>query len=70
MQMLKSLFDKYLNFNLLPFCFRLCPTVSEEQREIAETTGINQTQIRHRIRINLFYNNELWICFHGSGEDK
>ena len=67
--MRKSLFNKYLNYILYPFCFRLCLTVSEKYKNIAETTGINQTQIGHRIRINLFYNNELRICIHGSGED-
>ena len=66
--MRKFLFNKYLNYNLLPVCFRLCPTVSEEQREIAETTGINQTQIGHRIRIKLFNHNELQICVRVSAE--
>ena len=66
--MTKSLFNKYLNIYLFPFWFRLCPTVSEEQREIAETTGINQTQIGRKIRIKLFNHNELQICVRVSAE--
>lgn len=68
--MTKSLFNKYLNIYLFPFWFRLCPTVSGEQIDAADTVGINQTQIGRNISINMFYNNGLRICFHDSGKGK
>ena len=64
--MRKSLFDKYLNCNLLPFCFLLFPTVSGNGMVGAETTGINQTQIGHKIRAKLYCNNGLRICVRDS----
>ena len=40
--MTKSLFNKHLSYNLLPFCFRLCPTASGdgmEKRKQPEAIG-------------------------------
>ena len=68
--MTKFLFDKHLSYNLFPFCFRLCPTVSGNRMIGAETTGINRTQSGHRIRVNLLYNNGLRVCFRDSDEDE
>ena len=68
--MRKSLFNKYLNNSLFPFCFRLCPTVSGEQSGPAETTGINKTQIGRKISFKLYYSNGLQICVRDSGEDE
>ena len=64
--MQKFLFDNYLSCNLFPFCFRLYPTVSGNGMVGAETTGINQTQIGHKISVKLNYNNELQSCVHDS----
>jgi hypothetical protein len=49
--MRKLLFDKDLIVNLFSFCFRLCPTASGKQKAGADTTGINRTQIGHRIGV-------------------
>ena len=45
-----SLYSKYLNMNLLPFCFRLCPTASVNGMIGAETIG-HKTDTR----LNLTY---------------
>ena len=68
--MTKSLFNKHLSINLFPFCFRLCPTVSGNRMIGMETTGSNRTQSRHKIKLKLFYNNELRVCACDSGEDE
>ncbi len=68
--MTKSLFNKHLSIDLFPFCFRLCPTVSGNRTVGAETTGSNRTQSGHKIRLKLFYDNGLRVCFRDSGEDK
>ena len=59
--MTKSLFNNHLGINLFPFCFRLCPTVSENRMIEAETTGSNRTQIGRKIRLKLFYDNGLRV---------
>ena len=68
--MRKFLFDKYLSYDLFPFCFRLFPTASGKQRDITETTGTNQTQIGCKIGAKLFYNNGLQICVRDSAGGK
>lgn len=68
--MMKSLFNKHLNYNLLPFCFHFCPTVSGNGTVGAETTGSNRTQSGHKIRLKLFYNKCLRVCIRDSGKDE
>jgi hypothetical protein len=64
--MWKSFINKYLKRNLFPFCFRLPPDVSCGVIAGAETNGINQTQIGHRIRVKFFYSNGLRFCVRDS----
>jgi hypothetical protein len=64
--MSKSFISKYLKRNLFPFCFRLPPAVSYGVIAGAETNGINQTQIGHRIRVKFFYSNGLRFCVRDS----
>ena len=68
--MAKSLSDKYLSCNLLPFCFRLCRAVSGDGMVGAETTGNNRTQSGYKIGVKFFYNNGLQICVRDSSEDE
>ena len=67
--MAKFLFNKHLSINLFPFCFRFCPTVSGNRMVGVETNGSNRTQSGHKIKLKLFYNNGLRICFRDSGKD-
>ena len=64
--MSKSLINKYLKRILFPFCFRLPPAVSCGVIVGAETNGINQTQIGHRIRVKFLYSNVLRVCVRDS----
>ena len=68
--MRKSLVNIYLSSNLFPVCFRLRPTVSWAVIAVAETTGINQTQIGHEIGVKFFYYNGLRICVRDSAGGK
>jgi len=68
--MAKSLFNKHLSYNLFPFCFRFCPTVSGNGMVEAETTGSNRTQSGHKIGLKLFYNSCLRVCVRDSGGDE
>ena len=68
--MRKSFINKYLKRDLFPVCFRLRPTVSWAVIAVAETTGINQTQIGHKIRAKFFCSNELHICVRDSAGGK
>ena len=54
---------KHLIANLVPFCFRLCPTVSGDGMVGAEATG-------HRNRVKSLNCKALYICFRDSGEDE
>jgi hypothetical protein len=68
--MRKSFINKCLKRDLFPVCFRLRPAVSWAVIAVAETTGINQTQIGHEIGVKLFYSNELRICVRDSAGGK
>lgn len=68
--MWKSFINKDLKRILFPFCFHLHPTVSCGVIAGAETTGINQTQIGHRIGVKFFYSNGLRVCVRDSAGGK
>jgi len=64
--MSKSFINRYLKRIMFPFCFRLPPAVSCDMIAGAETKGINQTQIGHRIGVKFFYSNGLRFCVRDS----